>query len=183
MWITIFIVFPFFANKFTVPTLRETEYILTSLKITAIIKVIVLGFVIVSGGTDTVPLLVISNNTQLIFCDFNESNCLSPPGFRCKSLFIFISFSDWKQSAFIPEGSSDRSGIALAFWDCCSLAIYSYTDTDLLVITAYETQYQRHDISITVKRVAKRLILSYTGAILVLGLTVASNDLMLTLSN
>lgn len=183
VWITIFIIFPFFANYFTVRTLGEAEYILTSLKITAFLGITVLGFIIVGGGTDALPLLATNNNTQPIFCGLNQSNCLSPPGFRCKHLPNFISFSDWKQSAFMPEGPSDKSGKALAFWDCCSLAIYSYTGTELLAITAYETQYQRRDIPIAVKRVSRRLILYYTIAILVLGLTVAPDDPMLALPN
>ena len=125
--------------------------------------------------------MLATNNAQPILCDLGQTNCLSPPGFKCNDLFVFISFSDWKQSAFIPEGLSDGTGRALAFWDCCSLAIYCYTETELLAITAYETQYQRRDLPIAVKRVSRRLIFYYTAAILVLSLTVASDDPILTL--
>jgi len=87
----------------------------------------------------------------------------------------------WKQFAFLSEGPSNAAGRALAFWDCCSLAIFSYTGTELLAITAYETQYPRRDLPIAVKRVSWRLIFYYTLAIGALGLTVAPDDPILTL--
>jgi len=71
----------------------------------------------------------------------------------------------------------------IAFWDCCGLEIFSYTGAELVAVTAPEAEYPRYDVPQAVRRVAIRLFFYYTVAIFILGVTVSSNDPMLTLSN
>lgn len=59
--------------------------------------------------------------------------------------------------------------------------MFSYTGTELLAITAWETEYPRHNLPKAVRRVSYRIILYYVGAIFILGLTVSANDKLLTL--
>jgi yeast amino acid transporter len=48
--------------------------------------------------------------------------------------------------------------------------------TELIGITAVEAEKPRSTITSAVRRVSKRIIVYYVGAIFVLGLTVSSND-------
>jgi len=59
--------------------------------------------------------------------------------------------------------------------------MFSYTGTELLAITAWETEYPRHSLPKAVRRVSHRIVLYYVGAIFILGLTVSANDKLLTL--
>lgn len=67
------------------------------------------------------------------------------------------------------------------FWDCCSIALFAFTGTELVAITGWETEYPRFTLPKAVRRVSYRIILYYLGAILILGLTVSPNDPLLTL--
>lgn len=59
--------------------------------------------------------------------------------------------------------------------------MFSYTGNELLAITAWETEYPRHSLPKAVRRVSARIVLYYTLAILMLGLTVSPSDPLLTL--
>jgi len=83
-WLFIFIILPFVFNALNVRRFAEFEYGLTLLKIMAILGIIVVGVIIVGGGTDHSPLLATNNDTQPMFCGLNQTNCLSTPGFICE---------------------------------------------------------------------------------------------------
>ena len=59
--------------------------------------------------------------------------------------------------------------------------MFSYTGTELLAITAWETENPRYTLGKCVRRVSFRIVLYYVGAIFILGLTVSANDKLLTL--
>jgi amino acid transporter len=88
---------------------------------------------------------------------------------------------DWKATGFIAEGASGTAGKLLSFIDCCSLAIFSYTGSELLAMTAHDTEYPRRDIPLAVRRVSSRLFFCNTATILILGLTVSPLDPLLLL--
>jgi amino acid transporter len=75
----------------------------------------------------------------------------------------------------------DVKGKLAGFWDCCSLALFSFTGTELLAITAWETEYPRYTLPKAVRRVSGRVILYYLSAIFILGLTVSPSDPLLSL--
>jgi amino acid permease len=84
VWISIFILPPIVFNYFNARRYGDIEYTITAIKIVAILGIIVLGFIIVGGGTDTVALLATNNDTQPVFCGGKQTNCLLTPGFKCK---------------------------------------------------------------------------------------------------
>jgi yeast amino acid transporter len=72
-------------------------------------------------------------------------------------------------------------GYLAGFWSSCCLAIFTYTGTEVLGITAEETEKQRVTITRAVKKVTFRLVLYNVGAILVLGLNLSADDPILPL--
>ena len=88
--------------------------------------------------------------------------------------------TDWRTAAFKPFLASGAWGQFLGFWECCCLAVFSYTGCELLGITADETERQRENIPKAVKRVTHRIILYYISASFTLGITVSANDPILT---
>jgi amino acid transporter len=84
VWISIFVIPPLIFNYFNARRYGDIEYTITAIKIVAILWIIVLGFIIVAGGTGIVPLLATNDNTQPIFCGENQTDCLPAPGFKCK---------------------------------------------------------------------------------------------------
>ena len=89
---------------------------------------------------------------------------------------------DWKVSGFKEAFDlQGASGKVAAFWDCCSVALFSYTGTELIAVTAWETEHPRRNLPKAVRRVSHRIILYYVGAVFILGLTVSPNDPLLNL--
>jgi yeast amino acid transporter len=89
---------------------------------------------------------------------------------------------DWRGTAFRPFLKPSLAGYLAAFWNSCLLAMFTYTGTEVLGITADETEKQRVIIPRAVKKVTSRLILYNVGAILVLGLNLSADDPILGLS-
>jgi len=183
IWITIFIIAPLLFNLLDVRRYGEIEFIFTTIKIYAIFGIIALGFIIIAGGTLTTPLLGTNNAAQPVPCGNNQTDpCLPLPGFKCIPLNKFVSRVDWQDSsAFKPYFSQGAKGKVAGFWDCCTLAIFSYTGNEVVAITAWETEYPRYSLPKAVRRVSGRIVLYYTVAIFFLGLTVSSNDPLLQL--
>jgi amino acid transporter len=91
-WIFIFIWPPLIFNYFNVRKFGEIEFTLTSLKIFGIWGIIILGFVIVGGGTGREPLLATDANFEPIPCSLNSTSCLGPsPGFICEHPYLAVS--------------------------------------------------------------------------------------------
>ena len=87
---------------------------------------------------------------------------------------------DWRLAglkSFLAPGAAGRF---FGFWECCCLAVFSYTGCEMLGITADETERQRENIPKAVKRVTHRIILYYVSAVFTLGLNVSANDPILT---
>jgi len=67
-------------------------------------------------------------------------------------------------------------GRLAAFWSCCCQACLAYLGTEIVGITADEAERPRKTIPKAVRRVAKRIIFYYVGAIFVLGLNISADD-------
>ena len=87
---------------------------------------------------------------------------------------------DWKEFAFHEAfGLTGSKAQVAGFFYCCAFALFSYTGTELLAITAWETEYPRYTLPKAVRRVSHRIVLYYLGAVFVLGLTVSADDQLL----
>lgn len=89
LWLGIFLILPLLLNLLNVQRIGEIEFVLTAIKIFTIIGIVILGFVLIGGGTNTTYLLGTDATYRPVPCSSNViGQCLSEPGFNC------ISF-DW----------------------------------------------------------------------------------------
>jgi len=65
------------------------------------------------------------------------------------------------------------------FWECFTLASFSFSGNEVIAILAAETENQRKVLPKAVRRIASRITLYYVSAVLILGLTVSCNDPLL----
>lgn len=183
IWTSSFPILPLIFNILNVRKYGEIEFFFASLKVITIVGIVVLGLVIVAGGSNGVPLLATNNKGQPVSCALNQTDCLPAPGFECNPPIVCDMLSnsclDWRQSAFKPEVTSGISGYFAGLWDCCTFAVLCYAGNELLGIICWETEAPRHTLPKAARRVSYRIILYYCFAIFVLGLTVSDNDPML----
>jgi amino acid transporter len=66
------------------------------------------------------------------------------------------------------------------FWECFTLASFSFSGNEVIAILAAETENQRKVLPKAVRRIFSRITTYYVLAVLVLGLTVSCNDPLLT---
>jgi yeast amino acid transporter len=70
-------------------------------------------------------------------------------------------------------------GYVAGVWNCCNLAVFSLTAIQMVGMLADETERQRESLPKAYRRIPKRILSYYIPAILVLGITVSSDDLLL----
>ena len=66
------------------------------------------------------------------------------------------------------------------FWECFTLAAFSFSGNEVVAILAAESANQRKVLPKAVRRIFSRITFYYVFAVLVLGLTVDCNDPLLT---
>lgn len=66
------------------------------------------------------------------------------------------------------------------FWECFTLAAFSFSGNEIIAILAAETENQRKVLPKAVRRIYSRITIYYVSAVLILGLTVSCNDPLLT---
>ena len=88
---------------------------------------------------------------------------------------------DWRQAAFKTFLGTGAIGRFSAFWECSCRAAFTFTGNEVIGITADETERQRETLPKATKRISRRVIFYYLGAIFVLGLNVSANDPILPL--
>jgi len=79
---------------------------------------------------------------------------------------------------FLDTGARGRF---IAFWECTCRAVFTFTGNEIIGITCDETERQRETLPKATKRISRRIIFYYIGAIFVLGLNVSANDPILPL--
>src|SRR5277367_50555 len=189
VFIAIFFVLPICFNLLNVRRIGSIEFTLTAIKVCTLVGLVIAGFVIIAGGTsyDGPPLTGLNANYTAVPCSQNLNDTMGPclpdrGGFICIKPPKAELILDWKQSAFKePFDIQGAKAKVAGFWDCCAIALFSYTGTELVAITAWETQYPRFTLPRAVRRVSSRIILYYVGAVFILGLTVSPNDFLLKL--
>jgi amino acid permease len=108
-------------NWFIVPIYGEVEFWLTIFKVTSIIGII-MSAAVISGGGGPAQLLGTNLNYQPVPCAQNQiGQCLSPPGFGCKSFFpksvLIFSLLEiaYDQAIYLVRGNrSCRCGLLLS---------------------------------------------------------------------
>lgn len=86
-WVTIFLVLPILFNLFNVRRYGEIEFWLTTIKVTLIVGLIVLGILLPMGATSRNPLLGTNKQYAPVDCSENEiGQCLLGHGFNCMFL-------------------------------------------------------------------------------------------------
>jgi yeast amino acid transporter len=177
IWISLYAISPIIFNMFNVRRYGEIEFWLTTLKVVTIIGLIFMGLLLAMGASNYTLLLGTDGEHNLIPCD-NPSidNCVQPPGFNCITLFTIILTSDWREDGWKEFLVSGGWGRLAGFWACCCQAAFAYLGTEIIGITADETECPRRTLPRAFRRVSKRIIIYYVGAIFVLGLNVSSND-------
>lgn len=66
------------------------------------------------------------------------------------------------------------------FWECFTIASFSFSGNEVIAILAVETENQRRVLPKAVRRIYSRIVIYYVFAVLVLGLTVSCNDPLLS---
>lgn len=66
------------------------------------------------------------------------------------------------------------------FWKCCTIAIFSYTGSEAVGITADEAERQRETLPRACDRVTRRIGWLYVGAMFILGMNLYAGDLILS---
>jgi amino acid transporter len=72
-------------------------------------------------------------------------------------------------------------GRLAAFWECCSIAVYSLTGNEVIAVLCVETEQQRRNLPKAVRRIPRRIVSYYVLAVFGLGLSVSSTDPLLAL--
>jgi yeast amino acid transporter len=178
IWICVYGLLPIAFNLFNVRRYGEIEFWLTSTKVAMCVGLIILGFALGMGASPNPPLLGTSPQGAIIPC-VNETtdNCLSQPGFDCKDhAHVWTEGVDWREQPWKEYLASGAAGRLAALWLCCCQACYSYMGCEIIGITAVESEKPRNTIPNAVRRVSKRIIFYYVGAVFALGLNVSSND-------
>ena len=88
--IVVFFIPPILINILNVRKYGEVEFWMTTIKLTTILGLIILGVVIAAGGISSL-LLGTDANYRPVPCDKNDiaiGSCLSKPGFGCSSVEI-----------------------------------------------------------------------------------------------
>jgi yeast amino acid transporter len=93
--------------------------------------------------------------------------------FELTNLLLMV---DWKEAGWKEFLVTGPWGRLAGFWACCCQACLAYIGTEIIGMTADETERPRETFPKAVRRVASRITFYYVGAIFVLGLNVSSND-------
>ena len=146
-WITIILATVILLNIFAVRVYGESEFWFTSIKIIAILGLIILGIVLFFGGGP--------NHDRLGFRYWKN------PG----------SFNSY------PKPGLDNTGRFLAFWTSLIHSGFAFVlSPETITIAAGESKAPRRDIPRASKRFIYRLVIFYVMGTLVVSVIVASND-------
>jgi yeast amino acid transporter len=86
-------------------------------------------------------------------------------------------WSEAPKESWILDG---WAGKLSRFWECFTLASFSFSGNEVIAILAVDTENQRKVLPKAVRRIFSRITAYYIFAVLVLGLTVSCNDPLLT---
>ncbi|QRV86277.1 amino acid permease [Ceratobasidium sp. AG-Ba] len=148
VWMVILIALIFFVNLLGVRVFGELEFWLSSIKVIALIGLILMGIIIDLGGNP--------RHDRIGFRYWDPDNVANAP------------MGTYKETGSL--------GIFLGFWAVMVNALFAYMGTELIGVTVGEAQNPRKNIPKAIKRTFWRILVFYIGGVFVIGLIVPSTD-------
>lgn len=149
IWMVIFIAFIFVVNLLGVRVFGELEFWFSSIKIVALIGLLLMGIIIDLGGNP--------HHDRIGFRYWKAPN--GPMG------------------KYLLDQVHDSSlSIFLGFWATLTNALFAYIGTELIGVTVGEAENPRRNIPIAIRRTFYRILVFYVGGVFVIGLIVPSTN-------
>ncbi|KAF8610773.1 dicarboxylic amino acid permease [Ceratobasidium sp. AG-I] len=148
VWMVILIALIFFVNLLGVRVFGELEFWLSSIKVIALIGLILMGIIIDLGGNP--------RHDRIGFRYWKPENVANAP-----------------MGTYKEPGSL---GVFLGFWAVMVNALFAYMGTELIGVTVGEAENPRANIPKAIKRTFWRILVFYIGGVFVIGLIVPSTD-------
>ncbi|KAK7054938.1 amino acid transporter [Paramarasmius palmivorus] len=149
VWMVIFIAFIFVVNLLGVRVFGELEFWFSSIKVVALIGLILMGIIIDLGGNP--------QHDRIGFRYWNPPN--GPMGH-----YLLDTVKDNSVSVFI------------GFWSVLTNALFAYMGTELIGVTVGEAENPRRNIPMAIRQTFFRILVFYVGGVFVIGLVVPSTD-------
>ncbi|KAF9559138.1 dicarboxylic amino acid permease [Agrocybe pediades] len=149
VWMIIFIAFIFAVNLLGVRVFGELEFWFSSIKVIALIGLLLMGIIIDLGGNP--------HHDRI--------------GFR------YWRAPDGPMGKYLLDQVHDLPvSIFLGFWATLTNALFAYIGTELIGVTVGEAENPRKNIPIAIRRTFFRILVFYVGGVFVIGLVVPSTD-------
>ncbi|KAL0946952.1 hypothetical protein HGRIS_013110 [Hohenbuehelia grisea] len=146
---SIFIAFIFVVNLLGVRVFGELEFWFSSIKVVALIGLLLMGIIIDLGGNPQHDRI----------------------GFR------YWKAPDGPMGHFLQNKVNNESlSIFLGFWSTLTNALFAFIGTELIGVTVGEAENPRRNIPIAIRRTFYRILVFYVGGVFVIGLIVPSRD-------
>ncbi|KAK1232252.1 amino acid transporter [Marasmius sp. AFHP31] len=149
IWMVIFIAFIFVVNLLGVRVFGELEFWFSSIKVVALIGLILMGIIIDLGGNP--------KHDRIGFRYWNPPN--GPLG-----KYLLDQVHDLPLARF------------LGFWAVMTNALFAYMGTELIGVTVGEAENPRRNIPMAIRQTFFRILVFYVGGVFVIGLIVPSTD-------
>jgi amino acid transporter len=149
IWMVIFIGFIFVVNLLGVRVFGELEFWFSSIKVIALIGLLLMGIIIDLGGNP--------QHDRIGFRYWQSPN--GPMG-----------------SYLLNQVHNEKTAIFLGFWAVLTNALFAYMGTELIGVTVGEAENPRKNIPIAIRRTFWRILVFYIGGVFVIGLIVPRTD-------
>ncbi|KAG5727647.1 Dicarboxylic amino acid permease [Termitomyces sp. T112] len=149
IWMVIFILFIFTVNLLGVRVFGELEFWFSSIKVIALLGMLLMGIIIDLGGNP--------RHDRIGFRYWRAPN--GPMGSYLKDQ--------------VHDG---HLAIFFGFWATLTNALFAYIGTELVGVTVGEAQNPRRNIPIAIRRTFFRILVFYVGGVFVIGLIVPSTN-------
>ncbi|KAJ8700204.1 amino acid transporter [Pleurotus ostreatus] len=149
IWMVIFIAFIFIVNLLGVRVFGELEFWFSSIKVIALVGLLLMGIIIDLGGNP--------KHDRIGFRYWEP-----PYGPMGKYL--------------LNQVKNDKLATFLGFWSTLTNALFAYIGTELIGVTVGEAENPRRNIPIAIRRTFYRILVFYVGGVFVIGLVVPSTD-------
>jgi amino acid transporter len=149
VWMVIFIAFIFFVNLLGVRVFGELEFWFSSIKVIALIGLILMGIIIDLGGNP--------KHDRIGFRYWKAPN--GPMGHYLQAKI-----------------HNEHTQIFVGFWAVMVNALFAFIGTELIGVTVGEAENPRKNIPIAIRRTFYRILVFYVGGVFVIGLIVPSTD-------
>ena len=148
-WMILFIGFIFLVNLLGVRVFGELEFWFSSIKVVALIGLLLFGIIIDLGGNPK----------------------------RDRIGFRYWKAPHGPMGKYLLDQVHDTSlSIFLGFWATLTNALFAYMGTELIGVTVGEAQNPRKNIPTAIRRTFFRILIFYVGGVFVIGLIVPSGD-------